>query len=42
MRLKYKVTWGQGQSQGNLSKTDALRIASDLLNTYSNVVISYD
>jgi hypothetical protein len=36
---KYKVTWGEGQSQGNLSKTDALKIAAELLNNYSLVAI---
>ena len=42
MKIKYKVTWGEGQSQGNLSKTEALKIAGDLLNNYTNVIISRD
>jgi hypothetical protein len=41
MKLKYKVTWAEGQTQSNLSKTEALKIAADLLNTYSNVIIAY-
>jgi|688.fasta_scaffold103156_2 hypothetical protein len=39
---KYKVTWGEGQSQGNLTKTEALKIAADLLKTYDFVSISTD
>ena len=39
---KYKVTWGEGQAQGNLSKTEAMRISFDLLKTYSNILISID
>jgi len=39
---KYKVTWGEGQTQGNLSKTEALKIASDLLKNYVFVSISTD
>lgn len=38
-RKKYRVTWGEGQSQGNLSKTEALKIASDLLKIYDFVSI---
>lgn len=37
---KYKVTWGEGQTQVKLSKTEALKIASELLNSYPNVLIS--
>jgi len=37
---KYKVTWGEGQSQGNLSKTEALKIASELLKDYDFVNIT--
>jgi len=40
---KYKVTWGEGQSQGNLSKTEALKIASELLKDYDFVnIIKYN
>jgi hypothetical protein len=37
---KYRVTWGTGQSQGDLTKTEALKIAADLLKTYTFVSIS--
>lgn len=40
MKIKYRVTWGEGQSQSNLSKTQAIKIASELLETYSQVVIT--
>jgi len=39
---KYRVTWGEGQSQGNLSKTEALKIAGDLLKIYDFVSIKKD
>lgn len=39
-RQKYKITWGEGQSQTNLTKTEALKIAADLLVNYKNVLIS--
>jgi len=39
---KYKVIWGEGQTQGNLSKTEALKIAGDLLKNYGFVTINTD
>jgi hypothetical protein len=37
---KYKVTWGEGYLQGNLSKAQALKIAADLLKEYDIVCIT--
>lgn len=37
---KYKVTWGEGQTQSNLSKTEALKIVADLLKNYDFVIIN--
>jgi hypothetical protein len=39
MKIKYKVTWGEGQAQANLSKTSALKIAGELLSKYDVVII---
>ena len=40
---KYKVTWGEfSYTQGNLSKTEVLKLASELLNYYNSVIISID
>jgi hypothetical protein len=38
---KYRVTWGAfSYTEGNLSKTQALKLASELLNQYDSVKIS--
>lgn len=37
--LKYKVLWGEGYEQKDLSKTEALKIAAQLLNDYNKVTI---
>jgi|694.fasta_scaffold111312_1 hypothetical protein len=38
---KYRVTWGEfSYTQGNLSKTEALKLASELLNQYDSIKIS--
>ena len=36
---KYRVIWDNGQTQANLSKTEALKIASELLREYDDVRI---
>lgn len=35
----YKVTWGEGYEQKDLSKREALKIASELLQEYPNIQI---
>lgn len=37
--MKFKVKWGDGFSQEVKSKTEALKIASQLLSDYKNVSI---
>jgi hypothetical protein len=37
---KYTVKWDLGYEQKNLSKTEAVKIAFDLLKMYDNVSIS--
>lgn len=39
MKNNYLVTWGEGQTQPCSSKTEAIKIATDLLNSYSVVTI---
>jgi len=39
-KKKYAVTWDGGKTQKNLSRTQALFIASDLLKTYTCVIIT--
>jgi len=39
---KFVVSWGEGYEQGNLSRTEALKIASDLLKKYDFVAIKTD
>jgi len=36
---KYKVLWGEGYEQKDLTKKEALKIAAELLNEYNNVTI---
>ena len=37
--LKYKVIWGLGYEQKDLTKSSALALASELLKSYNNVSI---
>lgn len=37
--IKYIVIWDNGYSQGDLTKKEALKIASELLVEYSSVII---
>lgn len=39
MKKHYTVTWGEGQTQKCNTKSEAIKIASELLNTYTNVFI---
>jgi hypothetical protein len=35
----FKITWGEGMTQVCSSKTEALKIAAELLSQYTNVII---